>query len=394
MTERTMGSGDDESDGWTNEGRRESLSPSRRRFLNHAGAAGGAFALLSAGTGAAAAGGSETDGGNDTASEGNEEEASEETESEGTENVSAVDVLNFALSLEHLEATYYNQFLEEYSEKEVERSEAARVFADPGSRFSTYQKIQQVRDHEEAHVEALTGTIEELGGDPVDPAEYDFPYDSIEEFVSLSATIEAVGVSAYAGAAPLIESDAVLEAAVSIHSVEARHTAYFRVLNTNTPFPNAFDEPRTMEGVLDIVSQFVVGMEDRSGDADESEESEGEAGNGEGDESGAGELSIAGLRAVAGPMSSPDQEYVQYVNSGDGTLDLTGWSVSNTEGATYEFPDGFTLAPGETVKLYTGRGTDSSGALYWGKPQEVWNDQIGTMIVRNGRNEVVLRRSY
>ncbi|PSP73446.1 hypothetical protein BRC86_09280 [Halobacteriales archaeon QS_3_64_16] len=381
-----MRSGDDGSDGWTDERRRESLSPSRRRFLNHAGAAGGAFALLSAGTGAAAAGGPETDGSDgDTVSEGDEEESEE---SEGMEDVSAVDVLNFALSLEHLEAAYYNEFLEEYSESEVERSEAARVFADPGSRFGTYQKIQQVRDHEEAHVEALTQTIEDLGGEPVDPAEYDFPYDSIEEFVSLSATIEAVGVSAYAGAALLIESDAVLEAAVSIHSVEARHTAYFRVLNTNTPFPNAFDEPRTMEEVLEIVSQFVVGMEDRSGDA---EEDEGETGDGEG---GAGELSIAGLRAVAGPMSNPDDEYVEYINSGDGTLDLTGWSVSNGKGTTYEFPDGFALAPGETVRLYTGRGTDSSGALYWGMPREVWNDQVGTMIVRNGSDEVVLRRSY
>ena len=230
---------------------------------------------------------------------------------------------------------------------------------------------------------------------PSSPPSTSSPYDSIEAFVSLSATIEAVGVSAYAGAAPLIdEDDPILEAALSIHSVEARHTAYFRLLNTNTPFPDAFDGPRTMGEILDIVSQFVVGMEDRSGDADESEESEDEAGNGEGGESGEGELSIAGLRAVAGPMNDPDDEYVEYVNSGDGTLDLTGWSVSNTEGATYEFPDGFTLAPGETVTLYTGRGTDSSTALYWGKPQEVWNDQVGTMIVRNGSDEVVLRRSY
>jgi rubrerythrin len=185
----------------------------------------------------------------------------EEMDDEDMEEVSDLDVLNYALTLEHLEAAYYNQFLEEYSESEVERSEAARVFADPGSRFSTYQKIEEVRDHEEAHVEALEATIEELGGDPVEPAEYEFPYDSIEAFVSLSATIEAVGVSAYAGAAPLIESDAVLEAALSIHSVEARHTAYFNVLNTTSPFPNAFDEPRTMEEVLEIASQFIVSDE-------------------------------------------------------------------------------------------------------------------------------------
>jgi len=179
-------------------------------------------------------------------------------EGEETEEVSDIDLLNFALTLEHLEAAYYDHFLNEYSESEVERSEPARIFAEPGLQYSTYQKIQEVRDHEEAHVEALTQTIEDLGGDPVEPAEYEFPYETIDEFAELSATVEAVGVSAYAGAAPMIESDAVLEAALSIHSVEARHTAYFRLLNTNTPFPNAFDPARTMEEVLEIASQFIV----------------------------------------------------------------------------------------------------------------------------------------
>ena len=177
------------------------------------------------------------------------------------DDVSDIDILNYALTLEHLEATYYNQFLEEYSEKEVERSEAARVFADPGSRFGTYQKIEEVRDHEEAHVETLTQTIEDLGGTPVEAGEYEFPYETIEDFVSLSATIEAVGVSAYAGAAPLIENDDLIPPALSIHSVEARHTSYFNVLNTTSPFPNAFDEARTMDEVLEIASQFIVSDE-------------------------------------------------------------------------------------------------------------------------------------
>ncbi|MDN4032218.1 hypothetical protein, partial [Chryseobacterium gambrini] len=39
------------------------------------------------------------------------------------------------------------------------------------------------------------------------------------------------------------------------------HTAYFNVLNTTSPFPNAFDEPRTMEEVLEIAGQFIVGMD-------------------------------------------------------------------------------------------------------------------------------------
>jgi len=226
-------------------------SPSRRAVLGKTAKVGtGALALSAFGAGSAAAHKSGHDHGGDKSGDGGMDEDGD---------VSTLDVLNFALTLEHLEATYYNQFLDEYSEKEVENSEPAKVLTGGGNdRYTVYQKIQTVRDHEEAHVDALTKTINDLGGDPVEPAEYEFPYDSIAAFVSLSATIEAVGVSAYAGAAPMIESDDVLAAALSIHSVEARHTAYFNVLNTTDPFPNAFDPARTMEEVVEIASDFIV----------------------------------------------------------------------------------------------------------------------------------------
>ena len=186
---------------------------------------------------------------------------------EETEEVTDVDVLNFALTLEHLGAAYYSEFLDEYSEREVETSGPARVLTGDGNdRHTVYQKIQTVRDHEEAHVEALTQTIEDLGGEPVEPLNYEVPYDSIEAFVALSATIEAVGVSAYAGAAPLIENDDLIPPALSVHSVEARHTSYFNVLNTTSPSPNAFDPARSMDEVLEIASQFIVGMNSEGGD--------------------------------------------------------------------------------------------------------------------------------
>jgi hypothetical protein len=375
----------------------------RRRFLHGVAGAGGAWALLSAGTGTAVAGDiGAANAGKTEAKNGDEDEESDGDD--GSQAISDVEALNFALGLEHLEAAYYNDFLDEYDEWDVEGSAVAKTFADPGSRYSTYQRIQQVRDHEEAHVKALTETIEDLGGDPVEPAEYDFPYESVAEFAELSATIEAVGVSAYAGVAPAIEADDVLEAALSIHSVEARHTAYFRVLDGTTPFPEAFDDPRTMEEVLDIVSRFIVGedpeTEEDDGDGENGDENEDGADD-EGDDSGEedgddgdGRLSLAGLQAATGSGSNPTEEYVRYENTGDGSLDLTGWTVTNGRGTTYEFPDGFTLAPGETVTLYTGRGADAEGELYWGRPEEVWNDRIDTMTVRNAEGAVVLQRSY
>ena len=222
-------------------------SPSRRTFLGDtAKVGGGAVGLSALGAGSAVA---------HKSGDGKDDGMDDDMNGDG--EVTDLDVLNYALTLEHLEAAYYNEFLDEYSEHDVERSDVAAIFANDSLRYSTYQFIQAVRDHEEAHVETLTTTIEDLGGEPVEPLEYTFPYESIADFAELSAQIEAVGVSAYAGAAPLIENADLIPPALSIHSVEARHTAYFNVLDVSDPFPNAFDPARTMDEVLAIATDFI-----------------------------------------------------------------------------------------------------------------------------------------
>ena len=47
---------------------------------------------------------------------------------------------------------------------------------------------------------------------------------------------------AYAGQAGRIKQDAVLKAALSIHSIEARHAAWIRDINGEDPAPAAFDK--------------------------------------------------------------------------------------------------------------------------------------------------------
>jgi rubrerythrin len=332
---------------------------SRRAFMGNAAlVGGGAFALSAAGVGVAAA----NDG--------------------GGSNPSDVDILNYALTLEHLEYAFYDEFLANHSESEVESSEIANYFARPTLQYSTYQQIQDVRDHEKAHVDALTKTINDLGGDPVGPAEYEFPYDSMAEFVALADRLEAVGVSAYAGAAPLIDSQDVLKAALSIHSVEANHQTYFQLLHLQRPAPNAFNPARSMDQVLPIARQFIVGAGGENAD---------DSGSG-----GEGKLSVVGLSADADgtDANNLNDEYITYENTGDAPLDLSGWTVTDSSGTTYTFPDGFTLAPGAQVTLYTGSGTDTDTKLYWGKANEVWNNGADTMTVRNANGEVVLQRSY
>ena len=214
---------------------------SRRAFMGDAAKVGaGAAALGTLGAGSAAANdGDSSDG--------------------GGSGVSDIDILNYALTLEHLEAAYYHEFLDEYTESEVENSAVAKYFARPTLRYSVYQQIQDVHDHEHAHVDALTETIEKLGGTPVEKAEYEFPYSSIEEFVAVADRLESVGVSAYAGAAPLLSNPDLIPPALSIHSVEANHATYFQLLHLQRPAPNAFNPARSMEQVLPIAKQFIVG---------------------------------------------------------------------------------------------------------------------------------------
>jgi rubrerythrin len=154
-----------------------------------------------------------------------------------------VDILNFALTLEYLEAAYYTQGLKQVGRLSGEAKALAR----------------EIRDNENEHVDALKGTIEQLGGNPVAPPGVDFgmAFRSQKSFLELAQTFEDTGVSAYNGAAPAIKSKEVLGAAGSIVQVEARHAAAVRALNGQQPAAGAFDEALEQQAVLDAVMPFV-----------------------------------------------------------------------------------------------------------------------------------------
>lgn len=164
---------------------------------------------------------------------------------------SEVDVLNYALTLEHIEATFYTQGVEAF---------AAQDYVDLGFDPSVLDYITAIRDHEVAHVEALTQVVTDLGGEPAAQAEYDFGYTTLAEFLAVAQALENTGVDAYTGAAQyLIDNDDLLTAALTIHGVEARHAAYLNLLNATSPFPDAFDAPLTPDEVLEIATPFIVG---------------------------------------------------------------------------------------------------------------------------------------
>jgi rubrerythrin len=151
-----------------------------------------------------------------------------------------VGILNFALTLEYLEAAFYK-----------EAKTRAKASGDLKS------LIDLVGRDEEEHVGALTETIKKLGGKPVAEPKFDFPYSGTAGFLELAQTFEDTGVSAYNGAAPQIKSKEVLEAAGSIVQVEARHAAAIRLQNGDEPSPVAFDPALPKAKVLKAVEPFI-----------------------------------------------------------------------------------------------------------------------------------------
>ena len=147
---------------------------------------------------------------------------------------SDVDILNFALTLEYLEADFYK-----VKGKSVHLSGDAKALA------ATFG------DEEAEHVMALTKAIMAAGGKPVKKPKFAFPVTDQKSFLKLAYVLENTGVGAYNGAAPSISSKALLAAAGSIVQVEARHAASIALLTGGQITPNgAFDKPLTTKQVL------------------------------------------------------------------------------------------------------------------------------------------------
>jgi len=64
-------------------------------------------------------------------------------------------------------------------------------------------------------------------------------------------------------------------------------------------------------------------------------------------------------------LADPSDEYVCLTNGDTGPADLSSWVLRNVMGRSYNFPTGFTLAAGSTVKVHTGSGQDSPTDLHW-----------------------------
>lgn len=156
---------------------------------------------------------------------------------------SDVAILNYALTLEYLEAAFYNEA--------VERGRF------PG-KVGKFARV--VAAHENAHVAFLKNA---LGSAAVKKPRFDFKGTTTNEakFMATAQVLEDTGVAAYLGQVGNIKSKTILGAAGSILPVEARHAGWIRDLNNAVGAPAAFQGAKTKAQVLAAVkgTGFIVG---------------------------------------------------------------------------------------------------------------------------------------
>ncbi|KAK5996060.1 Protein rds1 [Cladobotryum mycophilum] len=159
------------------------------------------------------------------------------------------DVLNYALTLEHLEDRFYREGLSRFTQAQ---------FAAAGFDATFYNNIKKVSSDETDHVNFLTTALKAAGVKPVAECKYNFGVTDVKSFILTASILEGVGVSAYLGAAASIANKAYLTAAGSILTVEARHSSYIRGGLKQVPFAQPFDTPLSIDEVYSLASQFIV----------------------------------------------------------------------------------------------------------------------------------------
>ncbi|CAO1638146.1 unnamed protein product [Parajaminaea phylloscopi] len=143
-------------------------------------------------------------------------------------------ILNYALTLEHLEDAFYASSLAKLS---------AEDFKKAGFGPWIRERFVEIGGHEKSHVQFLTKA---LGDKAVKACTYDFGVTDVKSFIATSQLLEGVGVSAYLGAAQNITNPAYLTAAGSILTTEARHAAWVQSSAAlSDPAGAAYDVPLT-----------------------------------------------------------------------------------------------------------------------------------------------------
>lgn len=117
--------------------------------------------------------------------------------------------------------------------------------------------LKTVGGTEATHVTQLSAAISAAGAQPVQQCTYNFGFTNAQGMVATARVLEAAGIAAYLGAAPMVKTAPVLAAAAEIVTVEARHQTFIRTASNAVPVPNAFDSPLSPRAVFTLAGQFI-----------------------------------------------------------------------------------------------------------------------------------------
>ena len=154
-----------------------------------------------------------------------------------------LEILNYALTLEYLEADFYRRGL------------AANILSG-----RTLELVEPISNHEDEHVTTLTSVVKDGGGDPAARPKFKYPdatFESKDTFLKTASVFEELGVTAYHGQVARIDDGAYLAAAASIAGVESRHAAIIADLIGGNPFPSSFEKQASMSTVLKAAGSFI-----------------------------------------------------------------------------------------------------------------------------------------
>ena len=222
---------------------------SRKRFIKMLGGAGAVSAL---GVVLAACGGDD----DEPAKAVGTSAGGAKGKMSAADNASDLKILNYALTLEFLEAEFYAKVIDSGLVKDKAVVSIAKKFG----------------ASEQEHVDALKATIKKMGGTPVTAPKTKFEETldkGLMTVLETAATVENLGAAAYLGQAGNIKSREVLAAALAIHSVEARHAAALNILvgrgfgdgrgGLEGALPDgAFGKPMDDKAVLAAVKPFLA----------------------------------------------------------------------------------------------------------------------------------------
>jgi rubrerythrin len=111
---------------------------------------------------------------------------------------------------------------------------------------------------EKVHADSLASTLKQLGGEEPELPEFTFVFENEQDILVTAAQVEGVGAGAYLGQVRRIQDKQILAAALSIHSVEARHAAALAQLLGRPIAPDgAFATPAPSSDVQRQIQPFL-----------------------------------------------------------------------------------------------------------------------------------------